>query len=334
MKTTKRQLSIVLPGLFEGLQRWPENISEYGAAPGLLWLLSRSSKYCHSHSGFERTLLHGFSSSLTASEELPIAILRSDSDDQAVLCADPVSLELGVSELALVHGRALELTAEEIDELSQYLNEFFEHEQMQWRLDENGYGVIQLDNFTMLSTTPLSSVSGEIFTAKLPQGQEQAKWHQLGNEIQMLLHDSAFNQRRLAEDKLPINSLWFWGAGHKKPEFDAHYNSIIADDQFSKLLATCVDKTVTTVPESFLALDGQIEDGHTLIVLDQLWSLSQKNDYLGWIRQLELYDKLWFQPLLKNLYREHFVSIIIRASTGEMFTYKPYHRFRFWRRSC
>ena len=332
MKTKKRQLSIIIPGLFEGLKRWPENKSEYEVAPDLLWMLSKSSKYCHSHTGFERTLLHSFSSLLTASEELPIAILRSATDHHAVLCADPVSLQLGVSEISLVHGSALELTAEDIDELSQYLNPFLEQAQLQWRLGQNGYGIIQLDDFPMLSTTPLSSVSGEIFTTKLPQGQDQSKWHRLGNEIQMFLHDCAFNQRRVAEGKLPINTLWFWGAGRKRPEFDTDYNRIIADDEFSKLLATYADNTVIAVPESFLALGGQIEDGHTLIVLDRLWSLSQKNDFLGWIRQLEAYDKSWFQPILKNLPRQHFESIKIRASTGEMFTYKPYHRFRFWQR--
>lgn len=333
MKTGKQQLSIIIPGLFEGLQRWPENKSERGIAPALLWFFSKSAKYRHAHSGFERSLLHTFSSALTADEELPIGVLRTHRDDKPVLCADPVSLQLGVSDITLIHGRALQLNKDDINALGEYLNTFFEQQQLHWRLDQNGYGVLQLDDFVTLSTTPLSSVSGGIFTGKLPQGQDQRKWHRLGNEIQMLLHDSEFNQRRIAEGKLPINTLWFWGAGHKRPVFDAQYDTIFADDEFSKLLATHADQTVMAVPESFPEPESRLGNGNILVVLDRLWPLSQKDDYLGWMRQLEEYDKQWFQPLQKNLSHQHFASIRIRASSGELFTYKPYHRFCFWRRS-
>ena len=315
------------------MQRWPESKSERGTASALRWFLSKSSKYRHAHSGFERSLLHAFSNTITANEELPIGVLRTHTDDKPVLCADPVFLQLGVSDITLIHGPALELTKDDIDELGQYLNAFFEQQQLHWRLDQDGYGVLQLDDYPVLSTTPLSSVSGGIFTGKLPQGQDQRKWHRLGNEIQMLLHDSEFNQRRVDEGKLPINTLWFWGAGHKRPTFDSQYNAIFADDEFSKLLATHAGQPVMAVPESFTDPETRMANGHTLIVLDRLWPLSQKDDYLGWMRQLEEYDKQWFQPLRKNLPLQQFVSIRIRASSGELFTYKPYHRFRFWRRS-
>ena len=67
-------------------------------------------------------------------------------------------------------------------------------------------------------------------------------------------------------------------------------------------------------------------------MLDKLLAYSQKNDYLGWARQLEKYERQWFKPLADNIKNKMIKSISILTSTGERFDYLPHHRWRFWRK--
>jgi len=328
----KQQLSIVIPGLFEGIKQWPENDSEKDLSPSLCWLMTKASKIRHPQTGVEQTLLHIFSSTLPAEEELPVALLRSGSSEKAVICADLVSIELGVTDINIVHGKGLELSTNEIKQLNHFLNEYFQQEGMQLLINADGYGTLTLESAPEIFTTPLSSVAGQIYSEKLPQGRQQQRWHRLGNEIQMLLHDCEFNTERLTKGKLPVNALWFWGAGTNPPDFDTHYDTMYANDAFSRLLAENSKTQISPVPPGIQDLMQQNVGSKLLVVLDQLWPLGQSNDYSGWTRQLQSYEEQWFRPLLQKNLSSRFSSINLRATTGDSFVYKPHHRLRFWKR--
>ena len=47
----------------------------------------------------------------------------------------------------------------------------------------------------------------------LPAGNEGSVWRRRMNEAQMVLHAHPGNEAREARGELPVNSVWFWGAG-------------------------------------------------------------------------------------------------------------------------
>jgi hypothetical protein len=56
-------------------------------------------------------------------------------------------------------------------------------------------------------------VLGDDIFAHLPEGELGRRWRGLMNEAQVILHNHPLNAQRIAQGKLPVNSLWFWGAG-------------------------------------------------------------------------------------------------------------------------
>ncbi len=68
-----------------------------------------------------------------------------------------------------------------------------------------------------LATTPLSVAIGRDIEPLMPQGDDALRFRSLLNELQMLLFEHPVNQAREARGELPINSLWLWGGGHKRP---------------------------------------------------------------------------------------------------------------------
>ena len=68
------------------------------------------------------------------------------------------------------------------------------------------------DNLTF---TPPHDISTHSIEDYLPQGEGANILLDLTNSAQMLLNDHPINNRRVAERKLPANSIWFWGHGRK-----------------------------------------------------------------------------------------------------------------------
>jgi hypothetical protein len=57
------------------------------------------------------------------------------------------------------------------------------------------------------------SVIGRKADPFIEQSRQVLPWYKLMNEMQMFMHQHEINRNRLESELLPINSLWFWGAG-------------------------------------------------------------------------------------------------------------------------
>ncbi|MFK5925680.1 MAG: cofactor-independent phosphoglycerate mutase [Desulfuromusa sp.] len=66
-----------------------------------------------------------------------------------------------------------------------------------------------------LSFTPPHDISTYSIEGHLPQGEGADVLQDLTNSAQMLLNNHPVNNQRVAEKKLPANSVWFWGHGRK-----------------------------------------------------------------------------------------------------------------------
>jgi len=69
--------------------------------------------------------------------------------------------------------------------------------------------------------TPPHDISTLSIEDYLPQGEGADILQDLANSAQMLLHDHPVNNRRVAEHKVPANSIWLWGHG-KKPSMNTY----------------------------------------------------------------------------------------------------------------
>jgi 2,3-bisphosphoglycerate-independent phosphoglycerate mutase len=72
-----------------------------------------------------------------------------------------------------------------------------------------------------LKFTPPHDISTQSIEGHLPQGEGAAALLDLTNSAQMLLNDHPVNNRRVAEQKLPANSIWFWGHG-RRPQMQTY----------------------------------------------------------------------------------------------------------------
>ena len=66
-----------------------------------------------------------------------------------------------------------------------------------------------------LTFTPPHDISTYSIEGHLPQGDGAEVLLDLTNSAQMLLNNHPVNNQRIAEKKLPANSIWFWGHGRK-----------------------------------------------------------------------------------------------------------------------
>ncbi len=66
-----------------------------------------------------------------------------------------------------------------------------------------------------LTFTPPHDISTYSIEGHLPQGEGADILQDLTNSAQMLLHSHPVNTQRVAEQKLPANSIWLWGHGRK-----------------------------------------------------------------------------------------------------------------------
>ena len=72
-----------------------------------------------------------------------------------------------------------------------------------------------------LMFTPPHDISTHSIEDHLPQGDGADVLLDLTNSAQMLLNNHPVNNQRVAQQKLPANSVWFWGHG-RKPAMDTY----------------------------------------------------------------------------------------------------------------
>ena len=151
------------------------------------------------------------------------------------------------------------------------------------------------------------SVVGRKVDQYIEQSRSSLPWYQLINEMQMFLHSHALNQQRLLDGKLPINSLWCWGAG----EFldpKVRHTIWYCDDEVTRRYADKAGinhQPVSAVCKSEIAGDVLVID---LSILKALKS-SEASDLQALLASLET---SLFSPLVRAV-KTGKVSLRLRA---------------------
>jgi hypothetical protein len=317
-------LHVLVPDLLAPLKLWNKDFGFEPESETTATLLAQSKQKQVPFKDLDSAIfsLLGFS----AEQELPYAYFRAKKESinstliahkGSFLCADPVHLKVGASEIILDTNPLSDLSEEEATQFIEQLNTHFSEDGLQFVKGNYNRWYLLLDCDDSIRTTPLRVLRGQDIANNLPQS-EQINLHQLQNEIQMLLHSATTNVRRQQEGKLAVNSLWFWGGG-LQIEARTRVRTVIGGSTTGELaasIAQCRFLHSATEPEQELK---QLEaGGHHLLILDQLTSFALNDDLDGWQKQLNQWDNEWFKPLISLLNKGQ-LNILLQSCDGHLY---------------
>jgi hypothetical protein len=227
----------------------------------------------------------------------PISAAFDGLDEGCWLRADPVHLRLQRDQLVLLPN--VDISADEAGQFCASLNEHFAGQDLSFFAPHPQRWYVRLDRVPDIQTMPLSQVAGRNVHGLLPRGGEAARWHQLFNEIQMLLFAHPVNALREARGELPVNSVWLWGGGcganatpHKL------YDSASADEMLVEMFAAAAGVPFAKWPEQWRDEPG---NGRQLLVWTGLRQALQRGDLDAWRVALQRFETGYAQPLWQAL---------------------------------
>ena len=245
---------------------------------------------------------------------LPVAALTRQFDAGDALGftwlrADPGSLRPDMASARLLAcGDALDLTRTEADALLKPLRPLFGDEGFPISAPTPSRWFLCLPIDARLPTfVPPRAVYGDDLFACLPEGRDGQRWRRLMNEAQVLLHNHPVNADRIRAGKLPVNTLWFWGAGRLPDHVRTDFTRVSSDDVLVKALAQRAG-IMTVAP-------GDGDAGHLLLDLRRC------------VDAVEL-EARGLQTILKR----RTGRVELDFGDGLLLRWRPRHRWRVWRR--
>ena len=161
----------------------------------------------------------------------------------------------------------------------------------------------------------------------IEQSKQALPWYKLMNEMQMFMHQHSINQNRLTTGLLPINSLWFWGAG-QKPKFDDNKVQWFCDDEQLSRFADSINIDHQPLNQ----LSQMKSDENSLVIdlslLEALKSSSSEDLQV----KLEVLEETVFKPAMV-LFRSSRTSLQLRAAHHLDLIMTPLSKYKIWRSS-
>jgi len=318
------QLTLLIPELL-----WPEpddrDTLDHVACPSLNALLARSRLSRRWPQSLEATLTDLFEQPENAAYA-PFRLLGESTGPETErkhwLCADPVHLRLLQERLILADSREFGIELEEAQALADSLNthlgdtcRFHVAAAERWYLEVHD-SALQIE----LDTPPLSAATGRNVERMVPETPAARELRKLHNEAQMLLHAHPVNEAREAAGRMPINSLWLWGAGRLPERGDddvCRFDGIWSLNPLAIGLARATGVPTHPVPvDATTFLEHAAPEAEHLVVLEDLLAPVQYehgDDYRATLVDLE---QRWFVPLRSALMAGKIRSLRIEAPTA------------------
>ena len=333
----RREITLLVPGL---LGPWPGKLTgEIGRGldlPGLVGLLARARRAGRSprraggdHESFER-LAFGVFGYPPGGADVPAAELMWDGDradpdsgpaqgrdaDEAAppacLRADPVHLRPDLDAASLFDTSYFPLARDEAAELAAALDHHFAAEGMRFEAPHPARWYVRWRGCPDAVFHPPRAAPGRSVGELLPGGNEGSLWRRRMNEAQMVLHAHPTNEAREARGELPVNSVWFWGAGAIGAAPRTRFDEVRADEPLVRALAARGRSRVWD-----LATEGEAGEtaARTCLVVPgiALYRAVAGRDVEAWRRELVRAEEGWFRPLLDALDAGRVRKVVINA---------------------
>ena len=321
-----------------------ENACRNLALSALEKFLARSNRFSFEPIGMEAWLCQAFE--VEKQLDWPVAplTLTLDGCDPGAaywLRADPVHLQLQRNKLLLAGSGQFTLSRTEAERFVSALNQHFISENLQFVAPTPERWYLRLQQTPGIATNALSDVIGSDVRPCLPSGKDAIRWHNIVNEIQMLLHHHPDNIRREATGALPINSVWLWGGGFKPAVAGRHFSAVWSDNPLARALAATAGIHDAPVPRDAvrwlqLCKSSSPSDAKHLIVLETLASALRRGGIATWRDEISALDRNWLDHLLERLGKcvSRIAMIVPGVGGCERFELSPRSmRGRFWRKN-
>lgn len=234
------------------------------------------------------------------------AISRLKIDDERSegvwMYADPVHLKPTSKGLVLYDTRQFALSRHDTLAIASYVNDLFKEQGIAIEIPENDHWYLKLNNQPLIKTHDIHHVSGKDIASYLPAGEDEGRWISLFNDIQMRLHDCEINQQRQSRGELPINSLWFWGAGEIPRSLERKWSSVFSDENIIECLAMLSSTDYFSAKDFWKSYDANLQTQSVVIIDDALQS-TQYDEPVGWLETIKKIETEWLEKvfaLLKN----------------------------------
>lgn len=321
------QVDLILPGLFN----LPANELDPSLVDRQLPSLNHLLRFGHRQPNalFEMDSILSDCLGLDASRILPFASAFAGEKDvgqgNQVLCR-AVHLKADVRNAFAIPLDDMEETQKDIFILINDLSKIFKQD---CELSDLGDGLwlMRLNECQPPTHYPhYLSIVGHKVDQYIEQSRAALPWYQLMNEMQMFLHSHDVNQKRLLDGRLPINSLWCWGAGEFIQPQSTHTHWY-CDELTLKAYAERTD--IEYQPVSMVANKEAI-DNSLIVDLSLLDALKSPGDQNLSKLLLRLETGL-FEPLLKQV-KAGQIKLQLRPGHEHDLVISSSSRYRFWKK--
>jgi len=252
--------------------------------------------------------------------------------------ADPCFMTPDRDQLILAETNP-ELSHDEAQQLILEINQFYNNisQEQFWHLEfitpERWY--IISDKPIEMYSSPPEIVQKQSVKSFLYQGKQSQHWINLANEFQMILHQSSVNKTRLEQGKIPVNSIWFWGAGESLNHIQDHSDNypaetiVYTDNTIARGLCYLNDDAHHPVPQSYQPSD---QSQRVIYIIDDFMPAIKDKDIFTWVGLLQQFEKQYLIPLLESLRSGKIAEVHLISPTGtQLFLTKKLVN-RWWRR--
>jgi len=317
------QLTLLVPELI-----WPEpddrDTLDALACPALSTLIARSRFVRRPPQSLEATLTDAFD----LAEGAPYGAFRLLGEDLAPdgvaadacwVCADPVHLRFQQDRLILADSGTFGIEVDEAQVLAGELNRYFpDIGRFHVATAERWYLQLAANaHLERLDVPPLSAIAGRRVEQLLPPTPQTARLRQLLNEAQMVLHGHPANAARESAGRMPINSLWLWGAGALPHGMASTFDGVWSGNPLALGLGRAAGVPTHAVPGDAAALLASVapETSH-LVVIEDLLGPVQYQDGDAYRAALLALEERWFAPLRKALLAGKITRLRLETSTA------------------
>lgn len=356
MTTPGRDVTVHVPGL---LGPWPRalagDVALGLALPGLVGLLARARPTGRGlrrgdgvSESFERLAFNAFGYP-QGEADVPAAALMRERDaarsrpartagagvdaeetPPVSLRADPVHVRPDLDNARLFDTSYLDLSGEEAAAMAGALDRHFAPEGIRFEALHPARWYVHLRERTDAVFHPPGSVVGRGAGGLLPAGTDGSLWRRRMNETQMVLYAHPCNEAREARGELPVNSVWFWGAGVLEDLPRPRFEEVHADDSLFQALAERARVRVRGLDEG---MDVGDESARTVLVAPGIgfYRAVAGRDVEGWRRELLGAEERWFRPLHEAMRDGRVRTVVIDAGLRRgLGAFEA--RARWWRR--
>lgn len=244
------------------------------------------------------------------------ALLRQhfagDAGDAVWMAAEPAWAFADINGVRLMACGSLNVSAEEAAALAQSVAPLFAEVGMellvatptQWQLRAApGSPLPEL-------AAPEQALGEDLFL-HLPKGDAGKRWRILFNDVQMALHEHPVNLARKRRGETVVNTVWPWGAGTLPAKIGARIAGVVSSEPLLAALAARAGiPQQPLTPEAATAAPA------------------------GWLVDLQglatgEFERDWW-PSMQNAMARHTLHLVF--GSGECWAWRPWHRWRVWRR--